>query len=145
MYCKWAAELDFGVPQFEEFWRQGQLRLPTEGGLTLLADFRADPRSHRLNTPSGRIEIFSEDIDGFGYDDCAGHPKWFEPSEWLGGSRAARYPLHLLANQPASRLHSQLDIGASGALKCGARTDPDASGRRRAGDDWPMVMCAGVQ
>jgi biotin/methionine sulfoxide reductase len=112
MYGKWAAELDFAVPPFEEFWRQGQLRLPTEGGLTLLADFRADPRSHRLNTPSGRIEIFSEDIDGFGYDDCAGHPKWFEPSEWLGGSRAARYPLHLLANQPATRLHSQLDIGA---------------------------------
>ena len=90
----------------------GELRLPTEGGLTLLADFRADPETHRLNTPSGRIEIFSDDIDGFGYDDCAGHPKWYEPSEWLGGSRAARYPLHLLANQPATRLHSQLDIGA---------------------------------
>jgi biotin/methionine sulfoxide reductase len=26
-------------------------------------------------TPSGRIEIFSEEIDSFGYDDCAGHPK----------------------------------------------------------------------
>jgi biotin/methionine sulfoxide reductase len=77
-----------------------------------LADFRADPETHRLNTPSGRIEIFSADIDAFGYADCAGHPAWFEPSEWLGGARAARYPLHLLANQPATRLHSQLDIGA---------------------------------
>jgi biotin/methionine sulfoxide reductase len=112
MYDKWAAKLDFAVPTFEEFWRQGQLRLPTESGLTMLADFRADPLTHRLNTPSGRIEIFSQDIDGFGYDDCAGHPMWFEPSEWLGGQRAARYPLHLIANQPATRLHSQLDIGA---------------------------------
>ncbi|MDT5278889.1 MAG: biotin/methionine sulfoxide reductase [Mycobacterium sp.] len=113
LYDKWAAELDFAVPTFDEFWRQGRLRLPTEDGLTLLADFRDDPESHRLNTPSGRIEIFSEDIDGFRYDDCAGHPKWYEPTEWLGGPRAARYPLHLLANQPATRLHSQLDIGAT--------------------------------
>jgi len=112
LYDKWAVGLDFAVPAFEEFWRRGRLRLPIENGLTLLADFRADPKTHRLNTPSGRIEIFSADIDGFSYDDCAGHPKWFEPSEWLGGPRAARYPLHLLANQPATRLHSQLDIGA---------------------------------
>ena len=96
-----------------EFWRRGRLRLPTEAGLTLLGDFRADPKTHRLGTPSGLIEIFSRDIDGFGYDDCAGHPKWYEPTEWLGGARAADFPLHLLANQPASRLHSQLDGGAT--------------------------------
>jgi biotin/methionine sulfoxide reductase len=89
------------------------VRLPTEPGLTLLADFRADPVTHRLATPSGRIEIFSDAIAGFGYDDCAGHPKWFTPTEWLGGERAASYPLHLLANQPASRLHGQLDGGAT--------------------------------
>ena len=56
---------------------------------------------------------FSADIDSFGYDDCAAHPTWFEPSEWLGGPRASEFPLHLLANQPASRLHSQLDGGAA--------------------------------
>ncbi|WP_194624358.1 molybdopterin dinucleotide binding domain-containing protein, partial [Mycolicibacterium phlei] len=112
LYEKWAAGLDFAVPTFEEFWEQGSLRLPTEEGLTLLADFRADPVGHRLGTPSGRIEIFSADIDGFGYDDCAGHPRWFEPDEWLGSPRAERYPLHLLANQPATRLHGQLDAGA---------------------------------
>ena len=112
MYEKWAAGLDFAVPTFDEFWAMRQLRLPTDHGLRLLADFRADPVTHRLATPSGRIEIFSDDIDGFGYDDCDGHPRWFEPSEWLGGARAAKYPLHLLANQPATRLHSQLDIGA---------------------------------
>lgn len=113
LYDKWSAELDFTVPSFDDFWAAGSLRLPTEDGLTLLADFRADPVDHRLGTPSGRIEIFSSDIDGFGYDDCAGHPTWYEPSEWLGGERAASYPLHLLANQPATRLHGQLDGGAT--------------------------------
>ena len=43
MYDKWAAGLDFAVPTFDEFWAAGRLRLPTEDGLTLLADFRADP------------------------------------------------------------------------------------------------------
>lgn len=113
MYDKWAAGLDFSVPTFDAFWRAGRLRLPTEPGLTLLADFRADPQANRLATPSGLIEIFSATIDSFGYRDCAGHPKWYEPAEWLGGPRAERYPLHLLANQPATRLHSQLDGGAT--------------------------------
>jgi biotin/methionine sulfoxide reductase len=111
MYEKWSAQLDFDVPSFDEFWAAGHVLLPTEAGLSLLADFRADPVAHRLGTPSGRIEIFSDDIDGFDYDDCAGHPTWYEPAEWLGGARAAAFPLHLLANQPATRLHSQLDGG----------------------------------
>ena len=113
LYEKWSAELDFAVPSFDEFWSTGQLRLPTEDGLTLLADFRDDPVAHPLRTPSGRIELFSADIDGFGYADCAGHPTWYEPEEWPGGARAAAYPLLLLANQPATRLHSQLDGGAT--------------------------------
>jgi biotin/methionine sulfoxide reductase len=113
MYEKWSAELDFVVPTFQEFWAQGSVRLPVEDGLTLLADYRADPQAHRLATPSGRIEIFSAEIDSFGYADCAGHPRWYEPSEWLGGPRAEHHPLHLIANQPASRLHSQLDGGAT--------------------------------
>jgi len=113
LYDGWARTLDFTVPTFEDFWSAGSLRLPVEEGLTLLADFRADPDTHRLGTPSGRIEIFSDTIAGFGYEDCAGHPTWFAPQEWLGGPRAQRYPLHLIANQPATRLHSQLDTGAT--------------------------------
>ncbi|BBY66308.1 molybdopterin guanine dinucleotide-containing S/N-oxide reductase [Mycolicibacterium helvum] len=112
LYETWSAEVDFAVPDFDQFWADGFLALPVESGLTLLADFRADPHAHPLATPSGRIEIFSSDVDGFGYPDCAGHPRWYDPVEWLGGPRAERFPLHLLANQPATRLHSQLDGGA---------------------------------
>ena len=99
-------------PTFAEFWRDGAFRMDTEDDLTLLADFRDDPARAPLRTPSGRLEIFSETIDGFGYDDCAGHPRWYEPQEWLHGERAGRFPLHLVANQPRTRLHSQLDHGA---------------------------------
>ena len=146
LYEKWSAEIDFTVPDFDRFWADGMVRLPVETGLTLLADFRADPRTHRLATPSGRIEIFSETIDGFGYPDCAGHPRWYAPTEWLGDERAQRYPLHLIANQPASRLHSQLDGGAtSRATKVHGREPirihpTDAAARNLAGGDVVRVF-----
>lgn len=139
MYEKWSAGLGFEVPEFDDFWAAGQLRLPTEQGLTLLSGFRADPIGQPLATPSGRIEIFSHTIDGFGYDDCVGHPRWYEPTEWLGGERAQAYPLHLLANQPATRLHSQLDGGATSQSskvqgREPIRIHPDDAAARGVGD-----------
>ncbi len=100
------------LPDFDAFWEAGELELPlADHERVLFADFRDAPRDNPLPTPSGRIEIFSDTIDGFGYDDCAGHPRWFEPAEWLGAEQAKRHPLHLISNQPTTRLHSQLDCG----------------------------------
>jgi len=107
-----AAEAGFEMPDFETFWEQETWRLPDpEKPTVLLEAFRADPDANPLSTPSGRIELFSETVDGFGYDDCPGHPVWREPEEWLGGAKAEVYPLHLISNQPRTRLHSQLDPG----------------------------------
>ncbi|EID80906.1 MULTISPECIES: molybdopterin-dependent oxidoreductase [Rhodococcus] len=116
LYGQWRdfVRADGGAaPSFDDFWTQGHVRMRTEDDLILFGDFRADPVKFPLATPSGRIEIFSADIDGFGYDDCAGHPRWYEPEEWLGGRRARQFPLHLIANQPRTRLHSQLDHGGT--------------------------------
>lgn len=103
------------VPDFETFWERGILEfedeVPGQSHRILLDEFRADPDTHRLPTPSGRIEIFSETIAGFGYADCPPHPAWMEPAEWLGGEVARHFPLHLISNQPATRLHSQWDHG----------------------------------
>ncbi len=100
------------TPGFEDFWQAGHIEFPApEEPPILFAAFRADPKANALKTPSGKIEIFSETIAGFGYDDCPGHPTWLEPIEWLGSNKAAAYPLHLISNQPSTRLHSQLDCG----------------------------------
>jgi biotin/methionine sulfoxide reductase len=75
-----------------------------------------------LRTPSGRIEIFSDKIASFGYEDCPGHPVWLEPQEWLGSEKSREYPLHLITNQPSTRLHGQLDIsGLSRSTKLKGR------------------------
>jgi biotin/methionine sulfoxide reductase len=98
------------LPEFDAFWERGHVRLPDpDRPYVPFAEFRADPAANPLKTASGRIEIYCETIAGFGYDDCPGHPAWLEPAEWLGGAQAARYPLHLMSNQPPFRLHSQMD------------------------------------
>ena len=100
-------------PGFDEFWAAGSLEVnDADTDLVVLKAFRDDPEEARLATPSGKIEIFSATIDSFGYKDCPGHPSWLEPVEWLGAPLAERYPLHLVANNPTTRLHSQLDVGA---------------------------------
>jgi len=107
-----AARERIELPDFDAFWESGEIELPvSDHARVLFGEFRAAPRDNPLPTPSGRIEIFSDTIDGFGYDDCAGHPRWFEPAEWLGGEETRRHPLHLVSNQPTTRLHSQLDMG----------------------------------
>ena len=102
------------APTFEAFWEAGELILPTSSDPEAwIRRFREDPAANALPTPSGKIEVFSETIAGFGYPDCPGHPAWLEPDEWLGATLARRFPLQLVSNQPAGRLHSQLDFGAA--------------------------------
>ena len=101
-------ELGHPAPDFDAFWQAGTLALPQapdDGGPWRA--FREDPEANPLPTPSGRIEIFSETIAGFGEADCPGHPAWLPPQD----VPRAGTPLHLVANQPAKRLHSQLDFG----------------------------------
>ena len=101
------------LPEYEQFWAAGRIELPTPPRRRTLdfAALRADPAAAPLPTPSGRIELVSATIAGFGYDDCPGHPVWMEPAERLGSELAGRFPLHLISNQPSTRLHSQYDNG----------------------------------
>ncbi|MDH3233734.1 MAG: molybdopterin-dependent oxidoreductase [Alphaproteobacteria bacterium] len=106
-----AAEHGFEAPSFDDFWEDGAIEAPRPPPQVLFDDFRKDPAAHPLATPSGRIELYSKTIATFGYDDCPGHPSWLEPAEWLGAAAAERFPLHLISNQPKTRLHSQYDNG----------------------------------
>jgi biotin/methionine sulfoxide reductase len=102
------AERGLAAPSFQEFWAGDGLELPQQsddGGF--LRAFRDDPEAAPLPTASGRIEIFSSTIAGFGDADCPGHPTWFSPSDMP----TADAPLLLIANQSETRLHSQLDFG----------------------------------
>ena len=103
------------LPEFDAFWQGEQLSLLDQvpNRVFRLEKFYQDPESNELATPSGKIEIYSATIDSFNYDDCAGHPRWYDKEESLSAPRAASYPLHLISNQPKGRLHSQYDHGSA--------------------------------
>ncbi|MDX6570905.1 MAG: biotin/methionine sulfoxide reductase [Gaiellales bacterium] len=129
------------LPGYEEFREAGRIAMPTPERRRELdfAALRADPAASPLATPSGRIEIASATVAGFGYDDCPGHPVWMEPAEWLGCELADRFPLHLISNQPKTRLHSQYDNGgySQGSKVQGRepiRLHPDDAGARGIAD-----------
>ena len=120
------------APSFDAFWESEGIELPQQpddGGR--LRAFRDDPAGHPLPTPSGRLEIHSQTIASFGEADCPGHPVWlgapYRPDEST--------PYVLIANQPRTRLHSQLDFGghSAGAKQRGrevARMHPDDAAAR---------------
>ena len=106
-----AAEQGIDLPDYPDFIAKGWFRSANpKVGKVMLQDFRENPAVNPLSTPSGKIEIFSQTIADFGYADCPGHPVWLPPCEWLGG-KSTEYPLHLISNQPETKLHSQLDHG----------------------------------
>ena len=138
LYDEWRADLSSGrivptwarpvladwlaaLPTYDEFRARGVLELPTTAPRSLLDAWRADPATHRLPTPSGRIELASPTVAALDLPDCPGVPTWFAPQEWAAGDR---YPMHLIANQPRTRLHSQLDHGPTSQASKVAGREP---------------------
>ncbi len=102
----------FSLPDWDSFIAGDIVELPDPApGNVFLADFRADPVANPRPTPSGRIELYSEVVAGFGLDDCPGHAFWNVPRDIACGKDKA-YPIAIVSGQPGTRLHSQLDNGA---------------------------------
>jgi trimethylamine-N-oxide reductase (cytochrome c) len=99
------------MPDFDSFWNgAGYVEFPVPASAKAYVRhqaFRDDPLLNPLGTPSGKIEIFSRNIERMKYDDCPPHPTWIEPIERTGRSDT-KYPLHVSSGHPHSRLHSQL-------------------------------------
>lgn len=109
-----ASASGFDLPNFDVFWANDYFEYPMPAGSKVLfEDFRSDPATHPLPTPSGRIELWSEKIASFDYSECPGHVFWQAPDDWLGAEKARQFPLHLLSPQPETRLHSQYDHGVT--------------------------------
>lgn len=99
------------LPSFEEFWKKGYYFYNTpqkSRDFVMFEAFRKDPKKNPLNTESGLIQIYSPQIASYKYDDCKGHPVYFEPIE--GTAKATKeYPFALVSSKSRYRMHSQLD------------------------------------
>lgn len=101
------------LPEFDDFWQQGKLEYARpDAPQILFEDFRRDPEGSPLATPSGKIELFSQTVANFDYEECPGFPFWYEQDYREQQATRDRWPLHLLSSQPRTRLHSQYDHGS---------------------------------
>jgi anaerobic selenocysteine-containing dehydrogenase len=108
-----------GLISWEEFSKKGYYIIPTApdwedvpAGLRL---FYEDPKKNPLETPSGKLEFYSQRLaDHFPHDEeRPPSPKWIEkgPShdERLSSKRVKKYSLLLVSNHPRWRTHAQDD------------------------------------
>ena len=99
------------MPEFDEFWKKDCVLFDVkekERHFVAFEDFRKDPKTHPLSTESGLIQLYSPKIADYGYDDCLGHPAYFEPPEGVNTATKTT-PLALMTVKSRRRLHSQLD------------------------------------
>jgi anaerobic dimethyl sulfoxide reductase subunit A len=73
-------------------------------------DFCRDPKSHPLNTPSGKIEIFSKTLFDLGDpQEIPPVPKYIQEWESPFGEEAQTYPLQAIGSHSLHRVHSTHD------------------------------------
>jgi trimethylamine-N-oxide reductase (cytochrome c) len=104
---------------WENFKAKGYYIIPTaedwQNDSPGLRAFYADPEKHPLQTPSGKLEIYSEKIaKHFPTDEERPPvPKWIENgpthNERISSERAKKYPLLLMSNHGRWRTHAQND------------------------------------
>jgi len=100
------------IPSLDEFEASniGVYGEPEDEPAIAFADFRADPDAHPLNTPSGKIEIFSKQLHDMDRpDEIPAVPKYIEEWESPFGPEAEKYPLQAMGHHYMGRVHSTHD------------------------------------
>jgi anaerobic dimethyl sulfoxide reductase subunit A len=100
------------LPPFEQFVEsnQGVYSVPVSDPKISFEEFRKDPIKHPLQTPSGKIEIFSKTLFDMGMkEEIPAVPKYIEEWESPFGPEAKAYPLQAIGPHYMARVHSTHD------------------------------------
>jgi len=98
-----------GMPPFRELEKSnaGVYVKPVREPVIAFADFRKDPEKHPLNTPTGRIELFSKPLfDMKNPEEIPAVPKYIQEWESPFGKEAEKYPLQAIGHHYMPRVHS---------------------------------------
>ena len=99
------------IPTLDEFetTNVGVYSTPVEQPAVAFEAFRTDPEANPLNTPSGKIEIFSKRLHDMGNPgEIPAVPKYIREWESPFGPEAVKYPLQALGHHYMGRVHSTL-------------------------------------
>ncbi len=96
------------IPDFEKFRREGIHRVTLEKPIVAFQAQIEDLKNHPFDTPSGKIEIFSQRVADLDTPLCPPIPKFMQVPEDRSDPLFEKYPLQLLTPHPKNRVHSEL-------------------------------------
>ncbi|MFA4835653.1 MAG: molybdopterin-dependent oxidoreductase [Dehalococcoidia bacterium] len=97
------------IPDYETFKKEGFRKVKPSKSYVAFEEQIKDPSKNRFSTPSGKIEIFSQDIADMNNSKLPPIPKYVESWESLNDPLAKRYPLQLITTHYFRRTHSKFD------------------------------------
>jgi anaerobic dimethyl sulfoxide reductase subunit A len=101
-----------GIPSLDELEKKntGVYSRPVTDPAVAFRDFRKDPAANPLNTPSGKVELFSERLFRMGNPrEIPAVPKYIQEWESPFGEESLRHPLQAIGHHYMARVHSTLD------------------------------------
>ncbi|MBI5551581.1 MAG: molybdopterin-dependent oxidoreductase [Desulfobacterales bacterium] len=102
------SDLKANVPDYEAFRRTGIQRVQLKEPVVAFRKQIEDPENHPFETPSGKIEIFSQRAADIRHPLCPPIPKYMPTPEDRSDPLAQKYPLQLITPHPRNRVHSEL-------------------------------------
>jgi anaerobic dimethyl sulfoxide reductase subunit A len=108
---EWVKEIasGSGIPDHKEFRQKGVYRIPLSEPYVAFQEQVADPEHHPFPTPSGKIEIYSEELEAMKDPMLPPIPKYIDPWEGPRDPLSKKYPLQLLTTHLKRRAHSQFE------------------------------------
>lgn len=96
------------IKDFERFRKEGIHRVRLERPYVAFRDQIEDPENHPFDTPSGKIEIYSQRVADLQNPLCPPIPKYLPTPEDRNDPLLEKYPLQLITPHPRNRVHSEL-------------------------------------
>lgn len=99
----------FHVPDYDILKKEGIYKVQLGEPQVAFKQQIDDPKSNPFSTPSGKIEIYSQQIAEMNNPLVPSIPKFIEPWEGPGSPLSQKYPLQLITTHFKRRAHSQFE------------------------------------
>lgn len=97
------------IPDYDTFKKEGVHKVKLDKPFVCFEGQIKDPANNPFPTPSGKIEIYSQEIADLGNPVLPPIPKYIEAWEGRGDTLARKYPLQLITTHARRRAHTQFD------------------------------------
>jgi anaerobic dimethyl sulfoxide reductase subunit A len=108
---EWVRQIVQGsdIPDYDDFKKRGIFRIQLPQPHVAFEKEINDPANNPFPTPSGKIEIYSQQLAGMKNPKIPPIPKYIETWESLNDPLASKYPLQLITTHFKRRAHTQFD------------------------------------